>query len=198
MGIHAAPSLQPVAQVGAADDVSPVLERALWRRDPAGNLLRDVAGDRAAFPWRLGENVVDGDVLSRLDFIAVPVELCAVNVDPVRLQRGLALAGDRGGSFVLEQEDPSFTQESGGAVSVASLHRLGRVPYPRGGESSADGGGHPGVHCSLWHTALWHARQHTDGPPGPLSVSASRPGTAAASGMKRPPDRGGVRRPPDG
>jgi hypothetical protein len=47
---------------------------------------------------------------------------------------------------------------------------------------SADGAGYPGVHCSLWHTALWHERRHTDGPPGPLSASASRPGTAAASG----------------
>src|ERR1700743_617737 len=102
-----------------------MLERARWRRAPASNLLRDVAGARAAFPWRLGENVVDRDVLSLLDFIAVPVELCAVNVDPVRLQRGLALAGDRGGSLVLEQEDPSLTKESSGAVPVASLHRLG-------------------------------------------------------------------------
>ena len=75
--------------------------------------------------------------------------------------------------------------------------------YDGGGDGrmelrSADGGGYPGVHCSLWHAALWHARQHTDGPPGPLSASASRQGTAAASGLKRPPDRGGVRRPPDG
>jgi hypothetical protein len=88
---------------------------------------------------------------------------------------------------------------------TAVLQRGAQIPYPRGGkavqmaEATQASTVLSGILCSgTRDSILTGRRDHCRRRPESGPHSACRPGTAAASGIKRPPDRGGVRRPPDG
>jgi hypothetical protein len=141
-------------------------------------------------PWRVGQDVVDRDAPTGFDFIAVPVELRSINVDPMCQQWMPSRPPYRRCTFVFENEDLAVTQREP-VIPIRRINGLSRPPDPRMREGRADGHRYPGVYGALRETALRHHESLHESPrriraeSQPIGVLCDRSGISSVSATTR-------------